>query len=574
MYDIVTDERNILLAYRCVKSNKGSKTAGVNGKTIINWQTTAVKDYVAYVRKRLQNYFPHKVRRVEIPKPDGKMRPLGIPTMEDRLIQQCIKQVLEPIVEAKFYDHSYGFRPNRSAHHAKAELCRMVNQNHLFYVVEVDIKGFFDNVDHGKLLKQLWALGIQDKRLLAIISKMLKAEIAGIGKPDKGTPQGGILSPLLANVVLNELDFWIEGQWRQFSIKEFSPLIMRNGKINRGDVYRKLRKKTALKEMYIVRYADDFKILCPTHEVALAVFEATKAWLYERLKLEVNEEKSGVLDIRKKCSKFLGFEFKARLSKGKWVLYSHMCKKAIEQAKELLRKRILEIKESATPATVHRYNSTVLGLQEYYQHASHVNLDFNEIAYSLLNFKHNQLKGVMSSRGTVSSTYIKRYGKSRRKKEFVAGVCLFPVGCVRTVHDRGFSQKTCNYTVAGREGIHRGLKINTYILHYLMEHAPEGATAELADNRISLYSAQWGKCRVSGKNLEIGYMELHHIIPKENGGTDKYSNLVWLTADVHKLIHATVAETVEKYLKACSLDNEAITILNKFRKQVGNCVIE
>ena len=119
------------------------------------------------------------------------MRPLGIPTMEDRLIQQCIKQVLEPICEAKFYKHSYGFRPNRGTHHAIARVNFLAYKSKLQYVVDIDIKGFFDNVNHAKLLKQLWTMGIQDKNLLSILSKMLKAEI-------KCVPLVGIPTPFIS----------------------------------------------------------------------------------------------------------------------------------------------------------------------------------------------------------------------------------------------------------------------------------------------------------------------------------------------------------------------------------------
>ena len=169
LMELITSEQNILLAYRAIKKNKGSKTKGVNSTTIVEMGEKRPEELVAYVRMRLQNFHPHAVRRVEIPKPDGRMRPLGIPTMEDRMIQQCIKQVLEPICEARFHKHSYGFRPNRSAHHAVARAMFLVNISKYRYVVDVDIKGFFDNVDHGKLLKQLWTLGIQDKRLLGVV---------------------------------------------------------------------------------------------------------------------------------------------------------------------------------------------------------------------------------------------------------------------------------------------------------------------------------------------------------------------------------------------------------------------
>ena len=120
------------------------------------------------------------------------MRPLGIPCILDRIIQQCFKQVLEPIAEAHFYNHSYGFRPLRSTHHAMARIQFLVNHSKLHYVVDIDIKGFFDNINHTLLIKQLWNLGIRDRKVIACISKMLKAEIDGEGIPTKGSPQGGL----------------------------------------------------------------------------------------------------------------------------------------------------------------------------------------------------------------------------------------------------------------------------------------------------------------------------------------------------------------------------------------------
>ena len=144
LMELITNEENIMLAYRSIKKNKGSKTKGTNDSTIIQMGEKNPDELIPYVRKRLQNFQPHAVRRVEIPKPDGRLRPLGIPTIEDRIIQQCIKQVLEPICEAKFHKHSYGFRPNRSAHHAIARAMFLANRVHFHFVVDVDIKGFFD----------------------------------------------------------------------------------------------------------------------------------------------------------------------------------------------------------------------------------------------------------------------------------------------------------------------------------------------------------------------------------------------------------------------------------------------
>lgn len=125
----------------------------------------------------------------------------------------------------------------------------------LFYVVDVDIKGFFDNISHGKLLKQMWAIGIHDKKVISIISAMLKAEVAGIGFPEKGTPQGGIISPLLANIVLNELDWWISDQWQTFELKKhYSTQLNPNGTPHQGFRLRAMRDYTTLKEGWLVRY--------------------------------------------------------------------------------------------------------------------------------------------------------------------------------------------------------------------------------------------------------------------------------------------------------------------------------
>ncbi len=279
LMDIICSEQNLLLAYRSIKKNGGSRTKGTNNKTILDVAKMSPQKYIDYMRARLRDYHPQPVRRVEIPKPDGRKRPLGIPTIEDRLIQQSIKQVLEPICEAKFYEHSYGFRPNRGAHNAMARVHRLTNIEKFYYVIDVDIKGFFDNVDHGKLKRQMWSMGIRDKSLICVISKMLKAEIKGIGMPTKGTPQGGILSPLLANIVLNELDWWIDSQWNNMPTHERVYTRTRNDRnnsIDKGNKFQSLRNRTNLKEMQIVRYADDFKIFCKSKSDAEKIFIAVK----------------------------------------------------------------------------------------------------------------------------------------------------------------------------------------------------------------------------------------------------------------------------------------------------------
>lgn len=191
LYDIITSRKNLLLAYRNIKANTGSKTSGCDGITIDEYKIRNEDQFISEIIQTLRDYTPQEVRREYIKKDNGKQRPLGIPTMRDRLIQQAFKQVLEPICEAKFYAHSYGFRPNRKTHHALSRCQSLVNISKMHYVIDIDIQGFFDHVNHSKLLSQLYTIGIKDKRVLSIINKMLKAPIEGEGIPTKGTPQWG-----------------------------------------------------------------------------------------------------------------------------------------------------------------------------------------------------------------------------------------------------------------------------------------------------------------------------------------------------------------------------------------------
>ena len=177
LMSLILKRENILLAYRNIKTNTGSKTAGTDQLTIGDIGKLSPDEVVNNVRYYIQGtvhgYRPKPVRRKDIPKPYDPMktRPLGIPCIWDRLIQQCIKQIMEPICEAKFSINSYGFRPNCSAEHAIAAVEKLMQQIKLHYVIEFDIKGFFDNVNHSKLIRQIWSLGIHDKHLIFVLKR-------------------------------------------------------------------------------------------------------------------------------------------------------------------------------------------------------------------------------------------------------------------------------------------------------------------------------------------------------------------------------------------------------------------
>ena len=386
---IIESEENIKLAYRTIKRNHGSKTPGVDKKTIRNLAKLSEDEYVRLVKKKFSNYHPRPVRREEIPKDNGKTRPLGIPAISDRIVQQCILQVMEPICEAKFSENSNGFRPNRSAETAIAQCCRLIQVQHLYHVVDLDIKGFFDNINHTKLIRQIWSLGIRDKKLLCIIKQMLKASvILPNGEkiyPTKGTPQGGILSPLLANIVLNELDWWIASQWENMPTRtEFTIRQNRSGAEIKSHVYRALRRSN-LKEMHSVRYADDFKIFCSSHEDAVKAYHATAKWLKDRLGLDVSPEKSRIVNLKRQYSEFLGFKLKVQKRSNKYVVKSHMCDKAYKKVQKKLTEEVKKLEHSADDKAqfmqLMTYNAVVAGIHQYYCIATAVSEDFGKLAY-------------------------------------------------------------------------------------------------------------------------------------------------------------------------------------------------
>ena len=576
LVEIISKPENIKLAYRNIRKNSGSKTEGIDKKTIKDLNKWNEEKLIQHVQRKLSWYTPQAVRRVEIPKDNGKTRPLGIPTIMDRLIQQCILQVLEPICEAKFFKRSNGFRPNHSAENAIAQAERLIQRVNCHYVVDVDIKSFFDNVNHSKLLKQMWTLGIQDKKLLCIISKMLKAEIAQIGFPKKGTPQGGIISPLLSNIVLNELDWWIVSQWEEIPTrKNYIRRIYKNGTPDKSNKIISLRNYTKLKECYIVRYADDFKIFCKKYTDAVKIFKATEKWLNERLGLQISLEKSKIVNLKRHYSEFLGFMLKVRKkgkknNKSKYVIEAHIKDNTLikirNRAKEIIRKLRQTYDRNNEYRYIQEYNSYIIGIHNYYCIATHVNIDIQKIAFDVKKSLYNRLKHRIKKKGKITNGYIKqKYGMSREVR-YLNGHALVPIAYVQHRVPMDKKIKVNSYTYEGRKEIHKNLEvINMKTLYELMNKTNGARSVEYNDNRIALYVAQHGKCGITSIELSNEDIDCHHKIPIELGGDDSYSNLIILHNNIHKLIHAKDKKTILKYLNKFNLNSKQLSKINKLR---------
>lgn len=578
LMDIISAPSNIKLAFRNIKGNDGSHTAGTDGRTIESLAVMPEDKFVKLIQKQFRRYEPKAVKRVEIPKPNGKMRPLGIPCIIDRIIQQCILQVMEPICEAKFYEHSYGFRPCRSAENAISYAYGLAQRNKLHYVVDVDVKGFFDNVDHRKLLKQIWTLGIRDTKLIQIIKAMLKAPIempdGETVLPSKGTPQGGILSPLLANIVLNELDWWIASQWDEMVRHMKHPCKVTyypNGAEKKCNSYTAL-KKSNLKEMRIVRYADDFKIFCRTKEDAEKTYYAVKDWLWKRLKLEVSDEKSKVTNLRKRDSEFLGFRIKLRRKSNSWVITSNVCDKAIHRISKEMADSVKAIQSSKTAEeislNVGDYNAKVIGVQDYYCIATRVNLNFSDIARPINGQLLHRIDGI-KKQGEIKNRYLrKRYGKSKQMR-WIGETPLVPLAYVQFKIPMRKSRKINPYTSEGRAEIHDNLRVDVNSMLWLMRHPIPTESVRYNDNRVSLYAGQDGKCAITGKKLDVQTCFCYRKTNDCKKGKDNYQNLLLLSLQGLAIVSSEDMMSVVALVKEYSLNAKVITKVNKLRATAG-----
>lgn len=293
LMEAILCQSNMNQAYKQVKRNKG--VAGIDRMSITDFATWySTNGEILLAKLRNGTYIPQGVKQVEIPKANGGVRKLGIPTVTDRVIQQAIAQVLSPIYENQFSDHSYGFRPHRSAHDALKKGCQYV-QTGRSIVIDMDLKTFFDVVNHDRLMYSL-SLTLGDKTLLKLIRKYLQSGImldGIVSQRIEGTPQGSPLSPLLSNIVLNELDNELERRGHKF-----------------------------------VRYADDCNIYVRSQEAGERVMESISSFIESKLKLLVNREKSQVCEVRQ--TKFLGHTIQ---NDGNLII----AKKSIERFKEKVR---------------------------------------------------------------------------------------------------------------------------------------------------------------------------------------------------------------------------------------------
>lgn len=336
LYDRICRPDILWRAWIEVKKNSGS--AGVDGITIEEINKTDVKAYLAKIKQELEQgtYKPKPVLRVYIPKADGSLRPLGIPTVKDRIIQQACKIIIEPIYEANFLKTSYGFRPKKSATQAIKAIKEALVRG--WWVVDLDIKKYFDNIDH-QVLMSLIERRISDRRVLKMLKRWLKAGVIEEGeyKPTNiGSPQGGVISPLLANIYLHVLDKYWEEQFKKL-----------------GQIF---------------RYADDAVVVCRTEKQARQALQVIER-IMKRLKLTLHPDKTKIVNMEREGFDFLGFHFHKMKSKrtGKLVPYAWPSAKAMNKVRETI-KDVTRRKNLKKPIQeiVSKLNPIIRGWRNYF----------------------------------------------------------------------------------------------------------------------------------------------------------------------------------------------------------------
>jgi len=441
-----------LNAYGKMYSKEGNMTPGADGKTIDGFKVECIEKLIEKLKE--EKYYPKPAKRVYIPKKNGKTRPLGIPSFEDKLVQEVVRQILEAIYEPLFSENSHGFRPKRSCHTALMQIKKSAGGTN--WAVEGDITGCFDNIDHDILLDIL-SKKISDGRFIELIRRFLKAgyfEFKEFKNSMSGCPQGGLISPILSNIYLNEFDKYMEqlildtdkGKKKKANLAYDRLVSKRVYAEGRGEfelankIRQEMRKIPSQDEMdknfirvKYVRYADDF-IICVigSKELAIDIKEKVSLFMEKKLKLELNKEKTLITNLRTERANFLGYEIIKTHCNSKMTRNSNGIKKRSVNGRIQLLVPSKVINEKIKPFTkngkpchfsprvnlpvtdiINNYNAEIRGLYNYYCLAT----DVSDKLYKFKHFHYTSLaKTIARKEKSTVTKVIKKYGISVPKK--------------------------------------------------------------------------------------------------------------------------------------------------------------
>ena len=437
LFNLVHDPATLLVAFDRVAGNAGAKTPGVDGLTVADVETSiGMPGFLDNLRTQLKDglFRPLPVRERKIPKPggSGKVRKLGIPTIADRVVQAALKLVLEPIFEADFLPVSYGFRPRRRAHDAVAEIQYLGTKGYR-WVLDADIEACFDSIEHTALMDRV-RMRIKDKRVLLLVKAFLKAgvmtETGHLEDNPTGTPQGGILSPLLANIALSVLDEHVHGPWRP-------------GGVMSTPTRRALRRRRALPNWRIVRYADDFVVLVFGSHDDVETLREEIADVLAPLGLRFSGTKTRVVHMSEGFD-FLGFRIQWKRKRGtdKWYVYVFIADRPIRSLKDKIRALTSRLSQQPPRDVLIRLNRIMRGWSNYFRYAV-----AKSVMQSLAIFVWHRIARWWIRLHRWSWTDLRRHliGRNGRwQLPSADGVEVFTLGRVPTARDRYRGNKIPN----------------------------------------------------------------------------------------------------------------------------------
>lgn len=502
----------ILAIYRITYLNKGKNTAGVDGEALP--QNT--KENTDKIRQKLLSEInisktPDAIRRVYIPKPNGKKRPLGIPTLKDRIIQEIVRIALEPIAEYHFHDNSYGFRPKRSCHDAIDGLRKYLAQsNRKTYIIEGDIKSCFDNISHNNIKETLRKWKIPNYAI-NLIRNMLKSKIFEKGKLheiEQGTPQGGVISPLLANIALTGFDDYIS--------QKYGALSYQGG-------------KNFISPM--IRYADDFVIVCRSKFQAKMIKEDAKEYLSSNVDLTLSDEKTCITHIKKGFD-FLGFTFKKHVKLGvknpKGMKdYKLLITPSRESVINILRncKEVIDKnKASSQEVLIKLLNPKLRGWCYFYKFVNS-KLTFGKINYAMW----HKLR-----------RWSRRKHRNKSEKWIFENLYKTEGNSLYFATDDLSLIQTTKILIENHPKVAKGRRVYCKDdTDYWEKREKKLMYKKLFNRNKILYQKQKGICPECNNSFTLeDNLHIHHIIPKALGGNDSYSNLQLLHAECHRELHS------------------------------------